>query len=321
MLLLSTYYTDKHAEEAKKGKEVYARVLQDYIPPEGQAEYLTLKYDDVVQVLDDSLADWWFGSLNGRVGKFPAAFVVPVPKPVYCFVVYDYIPDQGSVGLLELHADEFVYVYDRSDVDWWRGEINGRRGLFPSAYVTEVEAADRAAGVLPRANIVFCTVVHEYVPGADLIEKASVLQLSVGDVVKVTDSSHSDWWLGECKGATGAFPSSHVEVADFSHQHTHVHCVSSFTAQKEGELSLHVGDVIEVTEEPDGQKVEGWYLGKLDGKTGKFPVSHVVPMPIPKEAAKVKALRRSASRRASRRPSNRNGEGLVVDMRSCFILI
>jgi signal transducing adaptor molecule len=32
-----------------------------------------------------------------------------------------------------------------------------------------------------------------------------------GDVINVTQSTASDWWDGDIKGATGAFPANYVE--------------------------------------------------------------------------------------------------------------
>lgn len=35
------------------------------------------------------------------------------------------------------------------NVDWWRGEANGRQGIFPSNYVKKVEGQSQEKGVYP----------------------------------------------------------------------------------------------------------------------------------------------------------------------------
>ncbi|KAF8075849.1 SH3-domain-containing protein [Lyophyllum atratum] len=47
--------------------------------------------------------------------------------------LYDY--DSGEPGDLAIRADERVLVTERTSDDWWTGEYNGRKGLFPASYV------------------------------------------------------------------------------------------------------------------------------------------------------------------------------------------
>ncbi|KAF5372049.1 hypothetical protein D9615_008086 [Tricholomella constricta] len=48
-------------------------------------------------------------------------------------VLYDY--DSGEPGDLVIKADERVLVTERTSDDWWTGEYNGHKGLFPASYV------------------------------------------------------------------------------------------------------------------------------------------------------------------------------------------
>ncbi|OBZ71871.1 hypothetical protein A0H81_08084 [Grifola frondosa] len=47
--------------------------------------------------------------------------------------VYDYSSEDP--GDLELQAEQRVLVVEKTSDDWWTGEIGGRRGLIPAAYV------------------------------------------------------------------------------------------------------------------------------------------------------------------------------------------
>ncbi|EIN10232.1 hypothetical protein PUNSTDRAFT_132327 [Punctularia strigosozonata HHB-11173 SS5] len=57
----------------------------------------------------------------------------PEPEGEWAEVLYDY--DSGEPGDLKIEANERVLVVERSSEDWWTGEIEGRRGLFPASYV------------------------------------------------------------------------------------------------------------------------------------------------------------------------------------------
>lgn len=47
--------------------------------------------------------------------------------------LYDFTPQEP--GELEFKRGDVITVTDRSDQHWWKGEIGGRRGLFPATYV------------------------------------------------------------------------------------------------------------------------------------------------------------------------------------------
>jgi hypothetical protein len=48
-------------------------------------------------------------------------------------VIYDY--DSGEAGDLKITEGDVVLIIDRSSDDWWTGEVNGKKGLFPASYV------------------------------------------------------------------------------------------------------------------------------------------------------------------------------------------
>ncbi|TFY52863.1 hypothetical protein EVG20_g10368, partial [Dentipellis fragilis] len=63
----------------------------------------------------------------------------PEPEPEqhnggeWAEALYDY--KSGEDGDLELAANQRVLVVDKTSDDWWTGEADGRRGLFPGSYV------------------------------------------------------------------------------------------------------------------------------------------------------------------------------------------
>ncbi|KAJ2412523.1 hypothetical protein GGI10_003634 [Coemansia sp. RSA 2530] len=107
--------------------------------------------------------------------------------------------------------------------------------------------------------------------------KPDEIDLSPGDIIRVTNNEHDAWWVGtnESTKERGWFPSNFVKVeAKSSRTKTkrHVRCIKQYVADEDDEdaLSLEVGDIVEV-----GRELEGWYFGTVEGRKGLFPASHV----------------------------------------------
>ena len=96
------------------------------------------------------------------------------------------------------------------------------------------------------------------------------------------------WWEGVLNNKRGMFPSNFVRVEqDSSGMHhksknaTGVYrcrVVYNYTQSAEDELTLCVGDVIDVL----GEEEEGWWRGVLRGKDGVFPSNFVERIWSPK---------------------------------------
>ena len=52
-----------------------------------------------------------------------------------CHALYAYEPQQEDE--LQLEPDDVIYVTEKMSDDWWKGEINGKSGIFPATYVEE----------------------------------------------------------------------------------------------------------------------------------------------------------------------------------------
>ncbi|KDQ62483.1 hypothetical protein JAAARDRAFT_54421 [Jaapia argillacea MUCL 33604] len=63
------------------------------------------------------------GGLSPRHGDFVLA-------------MHDYFPDSQSATCLSFMAGQIIHVINRDSSGWWDGELEGRRGWFPSNYVT-----------------------------------------------------------------------------------------------------------------------------------------------------------------------------------------
>ncbi|XP_070606479.1 intersectin-1 isoform X3 [Erythrolamprus reginae] len=119
-------------------------------------EQLTLAPGQLILIRKKNPGGWWEGELQARgkkrqIGWFPANYVkllspgtskitpTDPPKstalPSVCQVIgmYDYIAQNDDE--LAFNKGQIINVLNKEDPDWWKGEVNGHVGLFPSNYV------------------------------------------------------------------------------------------------------------------------------------------------------------------------------------------
>uniref|UniRef100_A0A8C7RYZ6 Intersectin-1 n=1 Tax=Oncorhynchus mykiss TaxID=8022 RepID=A0A8C7RYZ6_ONCMY len=116
------------------------------------AEQLTLAPGQLILIRKKNPGGWWEGELQARgkkrqIGWFPANYVkllspstskttsCPGVSPTVCQVIgmYDYMAQNDDE--LPFGKGQIINVLSREDPDWWKGELNGSVGLFPSNYV------------------------------------------------------------------------------------------------------------------------------------------------------------------------------------------
>ncbi|XP_055631819.1 bromodomain-containing protein DDB_G0270170 isoform X2 [Toxorhynchites rutilus septentrionalis] len=128
------------------------------------------------------------------------------------------------------------------------------------------------------------------------------LTLKKGAIITNIKIQPGGWWEGTltATGRTGMFPDNFVRVLEPDDKNPVVlrdktatlnrRCkvIYSYRENKPDELTLAVGDVIEIFEEVE----EGWWRGKLNGKIGVFPSNFVEPI---ESASPTSANRRSST--------------------------
>ncbi|XP_039599766.1 intersectin-1 isoform X2 [Polypterus senegalus] len=120
------------------------------------AEQLTLAPGQLILIRKKNPGGWWEGELQARgkkrqIGWFPANYVKllspgtskstptepskPTAPNAVCQVIgmYDYIAQNDDE--LAFGKGQIINVLSKEDPDWWKGELNGSVGLFPSNYV------------------------------------------------------------------------------------------------------------------------------------------------------------------------------------------
>uniref|UniRef100_A0A670K7Z8 Intersectin 1 n=1 Tax=Podarcis muralis TaxID=64176 RepID=A0A670K7Z8_PODMU len=117
-------------------KPEIAQVIASYIAT--GPEQLTLAPGQLILIRKKNPGGWWEGELQARgkkrqIGWFPANYVKLLSPVCQVIGMYDYIAQNDDE--LAFSKGQIINVLNKEDPDWWKGEVNGQVGLFPSNYV------------------------------------------------------------------------------------------------------------------------------------------------------------------------------------------
>ncbi|XP_066554665.1 intersectin-2 isoform X4 [Amia ocellicauda] len=119
-------------------------------------EQLSLASGQLILILNKNPSGWWLGELQARgkkrqKGWFPATHVkllgpnsgktTPALAPI-CQVIAMYDYKAANEDELSFSKGQLLNVFDTNDADWWKGELNGDMGLFPTNYVKMTTESD-----------------------------------------------------------------------------------------------------------------------------------------------------------------------------------
>ncbi|XP_023150163.2 intersectin-2b isoform X2 [Amphiprion ocellaris] len=146
----SNYVKPKEADTSSisgKKKPEIAQVIKAHTST--GSEQLNLENGQLIVILGKTASGWWLGELQARgkkrqKGWFPASNVkilgsnsgksTPAHQPV-CQVIAIYDYTAANQDEMSFTKGQLINVLDKNDPDWWKGEINGIPGLFPTNYV------------------------------------------------------------------------------------------------------------------------------------------------------------------------------------------
>lgn len=115
-------------------------------------------------------------------------------------------------------------MIEKTESGWWRGDLHGAVGLFPSNYVKVVSSSQPNSALNtnnPYEDEEYGTE-EEDVSGQKPVARARALyeyqattshELSLypDQVISVFSKLDNGWWQGEVEGRIGHFPSTYVE--------------------------------------------------------------------------------------------------------------
>uniref|UniRef100_A0A673C6P2 Intersectin 2b n=1 Tax=Sphaeramia orbicularis TaxID=375764 RepID=A0A673C6P2_9TELE len=146
----SNYVKPKEADTSSmsgKKKPEIAQVIRAHSST--GPEQLHLEPNQLILVLGKNPSGWWLGELQARgkkrqKGWFPATNVkilgsnsgksTPAPQAV-CQVIAIYDYTAANQDEMSFSKGQLINVLDKNNPDWWKGEMNGITGLFPTNYV------------------------------------------------------------------------------------------------------------------------------------------------------------------------------------------
>ncbi|XP_027139101.1 SH3 domain-containing protein 19 isoform X1 [Larimichthys crocea] len=208
---------------------------------------LSFSEGDVIQLKEFVGQDWARGQIGNLTGIFPLNFVeiiedLPPPpsqqqtqstrlalpgmvaspnthpevaKPAqasqssveWVVALYDFTGSSDSD--LSFQQGDRILISKHIDAEWSCGRLNGREGIFPSAFV-ESSAGQQssnnqykvaaAAGSRARA-------LYDYASDCD-----EELSLKVGDIITNLESIDEEWFLGDSRGKRAMVPKNYVQV-------------------------------------------------------------------------------------------------------------
>ncbi|CAL8316715.1 unnamed protein product [Merluccius merluccius] len=119
-------------------------------------QQLSLSPGQLIVVLAKNSTGWWLGELQARGKKrqrgwFHSSNVkllgptsgksTPSPLPV-CQVIAMYDYTAANQDELSFSKGQLISVLDKTNPDWWKGEVNGVTGLLPTNYVKMTTESD-----------------------------------------------------------------------------------------------------------------------------------------------------------------------------------
>ncbi|XP_062857887.1 intersectin-2a [Trichomycterus rosablanca] len=157
-LFPSNYVKPKDLDAAKPGaasrKPEIAQVTATCVA--STPEQLSVTPGQLILILHKNSCGWWLGELQARGKKRqkgwfhssnvrllePNCAKTPPASQPLCQVIamYDYKAANGDE--LSFLKGQLINVFNKDDSDWWKGEVNGITGLFPTNYVKMTTETD-----------------------------------------------------------------------------------------------------------------------------------------------------------------------------------
>ncbi|KAG8886253.1 hypothetical protein FRB97_006257 [Tulasnella sp. 331] len=144
---LSAYPYDPANDQSQQQQSDSRRATQLDHPNHGQQPYATGEASSSESGLPYDEPDHHAPRLqrSTRLTPNPPALVY---DPDYVIAMHDFVPEVPNVTCLAFSAGEVIHVLNRDPTGWWDGELDTRRGWFPSNYVSADAAAFAAAAEL-----------------------------------------------------------------------------------------------------------------------------------------------------------------------------
>ncbi|XP_032542063.1 SH3 domain-containing protein 19 isoform X2 [Chiroxiphia lanceolata] len=175
--------------------------------------------------------EWAKGELRGTSGIFPLNFVEVIedlpgtgteaalknkvevssslPQNNRCSVqrceaLHDFTAETKDD--LSFKKGDYIQILEQVDLEWYRGRLNGKEGIFPAVFVqtcsARIELSQSGGGKKGKARALYD--FHG--------ENEDELSFKAGDMITELESVDEDWMSGEIQGRSGIFPKNFVQI-------------------------------------------------------------------------------------------------------------
>ncbi|XP_056336813.1 intersectin-2a [Danio aesculapii] len=126
------------------------------VSPATTPEQLSLTPGQLIVVLHKNSNSWWLGELQARGKKRKKGWfqssnvrlleansgkITPAPQPL-CQVIAMYDYKAANKDEMSFQKGQLITVLNKDNPDWWKGEVAGVTGLFPTNYVKMTTECD-----------------------------------------------------------------------------------------------------------------------------------------------------------------------------------
>ncbi|GFX11519.1 SH3 domain-containing kinase-binding protein 1 [Trichonephila clavipes] len=211
----------ENKDPKKDFKKRMVKALFSYTPV--NSDELTLKINDVLEVIEETEEGWWKGILEGNIGMFPSNFVIELdgyPEEFNNKLMNELSPSKNIskaknvIFLIQNKQDSKQGVMNSTNADAGDGSSSSKTAADPLPEKKLITAkkppVDSAAPRLPPKPVrEQAQVIFPYES-----QNEDELSLKEGDIITVLSKEIEDkgWWRGELNNKIGVFPDNFVKL-------------------------------------------------------------------------------------------------------------
>ncbi|NWZ01101.1 SH319 protein, partial [Loxia curvirostra] len=117
----------------------------------------------------------------------------------WCEALHDFTAETKDD--LSFRKGDYIQILEQVDLEWYRGRLNGKEGIFPAVFVQPCSGTP-GGGKKGRAKALYD--FHG--------ENEDELSFKAGDMITELESVDEDWMSGEILGKSGIFPRNFVQI-------------------------------------------------------------------------------------------------------------
>ncbi|XP_063277822.1 SH3 domain-containing protein 19 isoform X2 [Prinia subflava] len=196
-----------------------------------QKDELSFSEGETILLKEYVNEEWAKGELRGMSGIFPLNFVEVIEdlpgtgtetamknkvevsssfpqknrrSAEWCEALHDFTAETKDD--LSFKRGDSIQILEQIDLEWYRGRLNGKEGIFPAVFVqtcsARVELSQPGGGKKGKAKALYD--FHG--------ENEDELSFKAGDMITELESIDEDWMSGEILGKSGIFPKNFVQI-------------------------------------------------------------------------------------------------------------